>query len=227
VSSYSTDAVSSVPDVFAAALDITSEFPRLREDHPAPEWNAGTRAGPPAPAQAAPMRATAYADETMELPIFRELESAWFRHSSTPPTGALSDPAATGAYASDASTSTGGGSMGMSATSTGGRMSASEPSWRTAADEGWLAATAAANPNTVGSTDAGLPRRTPMAQLVPGGVEKGAGSTNRRSPEQVRGLLSAYHRGVQRGRTRSDETDMPESDEDSGETSYDGKEQDE
>ena len=39
-----------------------------------------------------------------------------------------------------------------------------------------------------------------MAQLVPGGVEKAATGTNRRSPDAVRGLLSAYHRGVQRGR---------------------------
>jgi hypothetical protein len=41
----------------------------------------------------------------------------------------------------------------------------------------------------------------PMAQLVPGGVDKGAAAVQRRTPEAVRGLLSAYHRGVQRGRT--------------------------
>ena len=47
----------------------------------------------------------------------------------------------------------------------------------------------------------GLPRRVPMAQLVPGGVESTpTGSTERRTPESVRGLLSAYHRGVTRGR---------------------------
>jgi hypothetical protein len=49
-------------------------------------------------------------------------------------------------------------------------------------------------------TDHGLPRRVPMAQLVPGGVEAAAGSSDRRTPDSVRGLLSAYHRGVQRGR---------------------------
>ena len=46
----------------------------------------------------------------------------------------------------------------------------------------------------------GLPRRVPMAQLVPGGVDAAAGASDRRTPEAVRGLLSAYHRGVQRGR---------------------------
>jgi hypothetical protein len=51
-----------------------------------------------------------------------------------------------------------------------------------------------------------------MAQLVPGGVEKATANANRRSPEQVRGLLSAYHRGVQRGRTRTgDDAKTPES----------------
>ena len=47
----------------------------------------------------------------------------------------------------------------------------------------------------------GLPRRVPMAQLVPGGVEVApAGTPDRRTPDSVRGLLSAYHRGVTRGR---------------------------
>ena len=97
-------------------------------------------------------------------------------------------------------------------------MSTPEPSaWRTAADEGWQAAQAASQPEVVTVTSSGLPKRVPMAQLVPGGVENAyAGSAqsvdtntmanaNRRSPEQVRGLLSAYHRGVQRGRTRGTE----------------------
>jgi hypothetical protein len=42
-----------------------------------------------------------------------------------------------------------------------------------------------------------------MAQLVPGGVEMESAvgaSSDRRTPDSVRGLLSAYHRGVQRGR---------------------------
>jgi hypothetical protein len=73
-------------------------------------------------------------------------------------------------------------------------------------------------------TDAGLPKRVPMAQLVPGGVEKAPTNANRRSPEQVRGLLSAYHRGVQRGRTRNgDDAKPPESSTPTG-NSHGGKE---
>ena len=60
----------------------------------------------------------------------------------------------------------------------------------------------AAEPIDAGTTKSGLPKRVPQAQLVPGGVQKGGSRTqNRRTPDEVRGLLSAYHRGVQRGRT--------------------------
>jgi signal transduction histidine kinase len=76
-----------------------------------------------------------------------------------------------------------------------------EDAWRTAADDGWQRAMAAAEPPDAGQTRSGLPKRVPQAQLVPGGVQNGSRDTNRRSPDQVRGLLSAYHRGVQRGRT--------------------------
>jgi hypothetical protein len=80
--------------------------------------------------------------------------------------------------------------------------------WQSAADEGWRAASAAADRSASGeTTQAGLPRRVPMAQLVPGGVDKSATSVQRRTPEAVRGLLSAYHRGVQRGRTQPKDED--------------------
>ncbi len=77
-----------------------------------------------------------------------------------------------------------------------------EDAWRTAADEGWHRAMAAAAPDSAGTTRSGLPKRVPQAQLVPGGVQSGgARDQTRRTPDEVRGLLSAYHRGVQRGRT--------------------------
>ena len=78
---------------------------------------------------------------------------------------------------------------------------AAEDRWRTAADEGWQRAMAAAEPVDAGTTRSGLPKRVPQAQLVPGGVQSEPRNQNRRSPDEVRGLLSAYHRGVQRGRT--------------------------
>ena len=82
---------------------------------------------------------------------------------------------------------------------------ASGQPWQTAADEGWSRASAAVNPATAGTTRSGLPKRVPQAQLVPGGVRPNAGERRRRTPGEVRGLLSAYHRGVQRGRTEGAE----------------------
>ncbi|NBE80794.1 sensor histidine kinase [Micromonospora rubida] len=74
--------------------------------------------------------------------------------------------------------------------------------WRTAADDGWSRASRAAEPTASGTTRSGLPKRVPQAQLVPGGIEqKSSKDRSRRTPDEVRGLLSAYHRGVQRGRT--------------------------
>jgi signal transduction histidine kinase len=74
-----------------------------------------------------------------------------------------------------------------------------EYGWRSAADDGWRAASAAAQPRSAGTTDSGLPRRRPAAQLVPGAVPAEA-PAGRRDPDEVRGTLAAYHRGVQRGR---------------------------
>ncbi|BCJ60212.1 sensor histidine kinase [Micromonospora endophytica] len=77
-----------------------------------------------------------------------------------------------------------------------------DEAWQTAADEGWSRASRAADPTPAGTTRSGLPKRVPQAQLVPGGIEpRGGREHSRRTPDEVRGLLSAYHRGVQRGRT--------------------------
>jgi hypothetical protein len=78
--------------------------------------------------------------------------------------------------------------------------------WQTAADEGWQAAAALEQQQEFSTTETGLPKRVPMSQLVPGGVEKSAATVHRRTPESVRGLLAAYHRGVQRGRTQQPKT---------------------
>jgi hypothetical protein len=312
-----------VPEELAAALDITSEMPRIR-DRESEDWNVTSGAqSPVVPAGYAPppvsvplsqqpaeqrlvapepARVKAYADETMELPIFRELESAWFRtRSPGPDTSLTAQPVAAAAPvsappqratpsqppapqqppapaqptvaqptvappvvpqpvvrptvpaaaapppvvpqaatpppavpyggsanggASPAPGSTTGTHMGPPPTSAG-RPPAPEPSWRTAADDGWVAASQAADPQADGITSAGLPRRVPMAQLVPGGVDRGTTNANRRSPEQVRGLLSAYHRGVQRGRSGrgGDDAKTPESTT-SGHNPPGGKEQD-
>jgi len=192
---------------------------------------------------------TQYADETMELPIFRELESAWFTTTSKPSTApaaaapvqapapaaapaapapvakseinddlittqrfSTGEPTRPAAVPQQAGPSELGGdrrrdldrdtaSVGAIASNgaANGNGNGTNP-WHTAADEGWQAARAASEVPVDTTTTAGLPKRTPMAQLVPGGVDRGGNSVQRRTPEAVRGLLSAYHRGVQRGR---------------------------
>jgi hypothetical protein len=206
-----------------------------------------------------------FADETMELPIFRELESAWFTTArpsepakqqaparqqapaaapkSAPPAAPKSAPPAD----AESVVTTQRFSTGEPARSVGVPQQAvsperlnSDPSfqresardrdpatvgaassngsvngnasgpWQTAADDGWQAARKAAEMPVDTTTTAGLPRRTPMAQLVPGGVDRAETSVQRRTPEAVRGLLSAYHRGVQRGRTKENSTNSEE-----------------
>jgi hypothetical protein len=98
----------------------------------------------------------------------------------------------------------------------GARRGADEVSWRTIADDGWRAAQAAQELQDGGTTEMGLPRRVPMAQLVPGGVETAGPSAERRTPDSVRGLLSAYTRGVQQGRDARGADADPTGSQDSG-----------
>lgn len=149
-------------------------------------------------------------DQTVEIPIFQEVEAVWFRsHGQLDLGPSEAEAASVRPATTTAASRTEAGNAGNtavrtpepSAASHGARISADE--WKTAADEGWSAAEAAAQPPTDGATSSGLPKRVPQAQLVPGGVDEAASastSSQRRSPDEVRGLLSAYHRGVQRGR---------------------------
>lgn len=224
-----------VPENLAAALDMTAELPRVVRRTPETP-----------PARESRPR---FSDETMELPIFRELESAWFRTrrsapevyppvrsqpaypstdqpggertepvdvTRTPSPATQDDPTVvTGSSAMANKPTSGSWSTGPIPTPTGGAAGRSGPAgqsteplvteWTTAADEGWRAASAAAESEPSDTTQAGLPKRVPMAQLVPGGVDKSTVPVQRRTPESVRGLLSAYHRGVQRGRNSKDD----------------------
>lgn len=206
-----------------APVDMTAEIPRVRLD-----WD-------PAPSESeAPDSRQRFVDETMELPIFRELESAWFT-TKRQPLEDLTPPAAAPAPAPAAAQPPSAGPRPVEVTyseapspyvppqrfetrtpgepsrgSADRASSGSTVNWHTAADEGWQAAAAIAEAQEFTTTDMGLPKRVPMSQLVPGGVEKNTAVAHKRTPESVRGLLSAYHRGVQRGRTRSDDSKTPE-----------------
>jgi hypothetical protein len=88
------------------------------------------------------------------------------------------------------------------------------PMWTTPADSGWQAAGGAARPQPAGVTAAGLPRRDPMAQLVPGAAERPSNQpSNQPGPDwnnnaadrhqaaqATRSLLSSYRDGIERGR---------------------------
>ncbi|GAB3503821.1 sensor histidine kinase [Phytohabitans suffuscus] len=239
-----------VPETLAAALDMTAELPKVSNRNETgakpgtpPAVTASEAAAANGPTTAAPAgpagKAARFADETMELPIFRELESAWFRTRRGAPEEPRT-PAQNGDFVTvDAARPASPAPQGAPAATVtpvpaaATRPSAPPPSggngngaarrepvggWQTAADDGWRAATAASQRPAAETTQAGLPKRVPMAQLVPGGVEKGATAVQRRTPEAVRGLLSAYHRGVQRGRTHPKD-DQPAG---SGETSQTG-----
>ncbi|MEV0154828.1 nitrate- and nitrite sensing domain-containing protein [Micromonospora sp. NPDC050686] len=232
-----------VPERVAAKLDMAAE---PRPGAPATPPAAGRPAAAPAagrpttPQQGANRQR--YADETMELPIFRELESAWFRTRRPGPEEAAQAPGGNGAPTQQfaavdatgrpvqktatgttgttpmANTPTAGGApRATGPTNSGARPGFAEsmPSrrpgpppggWQTAADDGWRAASAANEVPVAETTQKGLPKRKPMAQLVPGAVEKPAAAVQKRTPEGVRGLLSAYHRGVQRGRSNPSES---------------------
>jgi signal transduction histidine kinase len=216
---YAPEVPPAVPEEFVAALDMTAEIPRVPVDE-ATGGYAQREYPPPgyAPARAGENRPR-FVDETMELPIFRELESAWFRTRRSVPEEVFSSEGAS-ALVSDYDQPTparppSSGSLRVpplveappvaepldSLRDRTPSIPVSE-TWETAADDGWRAATAASERPVAEVTDSGLPKRVPMAQLVPGGVDKSAGTAHRRTPEAVRGLLSAYHRGVQRGRTQ-------------------------
>ncbi|WP_250001304.1 nitrate- and nitrite sensing domain-containing protein [Actinoplanes sp. M2I2] len=188
-------------------------------------WGAALAAMPPVP----PPPVSPAAEARNESPIFVQMQQAWFRDHETagqeewgmptagyapppngspgqtqqaapvspppaPPAPAPPAPPAAPPVAAPAPTGHNGPSLPKPRT-------AAEDKWRTTADEGWQKAMAAAEPADAGTTRSGLPKRVPQAQLVPGGVQPGPRNQNRRSPDEVRGLLSAYHRGVQRGRT--------------------------
>jgi hypothetical protein len=76
-------------------------------------------------------------------------------------------------------------------------------SWDSPSDEGWRAARVAASPAAGETTTAGLPKRVPRANLVPGSVGGGDDSEAAlpvRSAETVRNRMASFQRGVREAR---------------------------
>ena len=124
------------------------------------------------------------------LPIFDTLESDWFRRSGTSH-AANQDQASV----------------------------PDQASWHSPADAGWRAAETVAAPTTGANTSAGLPRRVPRANLVPGSVGEpaapsesesgGGGGDPSRSADEVRSRLASFQRGVREARAAAPKTEEP------------------
>ncbi|MFD7653689.1 nitrate- and nitrite sensing domain-containing protein [Actinosynnema sp. NPDC059797] len=84
-----------------------------------------------------------------------------------------------------------------------------ESVWQSPADEGWQAAQSLLNKVPETTTEAGLPKRVPKAQLVPGSAAPKPQAAERqpqrpplppRSADAIRGRMSSLQQGVRRGR---------------------------
>ena len=86
-------------------------------------------------------------------------------------------------------------------------------SWTSPADEGWRAAQALAAPSAGDTTQAGLPKRVPRANLVPGSVGGGGGDAEAdaptRSPDVARSRMAGFQRGVREGRAAAPQIEEP------------------
>jgi signal transduction histidine kinase len=115
--------------------------------------------------------------EENRLPIFEAVESDWFRRGRP----SVEWPGGTG-------------SGGQTAV-------ASAPAWSSPADEGWRAAEVAVAPASGGTTVAGLPRRVPQANLIPGTASAEAPPpVPSRSPAATRERFASLQRGMREGR---------------------------
>ena len=78
--------------------------------------------------------------------------------------------------------------------------------WSSPADEGWRVAQTIESPAVGSATEAGLPRRTPKANLIPGTVPSSQpAEVPSRSAADVRDRLAGFQRGVTEGRAAASE----------------------
>jgi signal transduction histidine kinase len=150
------------------------------------------------------------------LPIFAAVESAWFRRpapngAGTPAPGQNEQRAAGNGKAPDPGASRP-AAAGTPGRETGPVQGSPDPlganpgqgAWWSRADSGFeKAAGVAKDPLQGGVTAAGLPKRTPKANLVPGSVGGDTPAATPRPPvsaDAVRSRLSSLQQGVRRGR---------------------------
>jgi signal transduction histidine kinase len=86
-----------------------------------------------------------------------------------------------------------------------GRAATSPNRWSSPADAGWQAAEAADSPSSDGSTGAGLPKRMPNTNLIPGTIPSAETVAPVRSAIAARDRLARLQRGVSEGRAAASE----------------------
>jgi signal transduction histidine kinase len=117
------------------------------------------------------------------LPIFESVESDWFRRSRQNAADATQDLPEIAA------------------------------GWSSPADEGWQAAEVVESPTSGGLTAAGLPRRVPQANLVPGSAgeaDPGRVPSLVRSAAATRQRMASFQRGARQGRQALRSPDGPD-----------------
>ncbi|MGW0594548.1 sensor histidine kinase [Streptosporangium sp. NPDC002607] len=157
------------------------------------------------------------AEQEEYLPIFASVESAWFRRAEGPAEGGVPAPLARASTSGEQSTPPAGVPVHQAAhepvsPSVGAEAersaTAGDPDgWNTPSDAGWRAAQAVSDPTLGGITAAGLPKRTPRANLVPGtAAPTPSGPAPSMSPDRVRNRLTSFQQGVRRGRAEVADT---------------------
>jgi signal transduction histidine kinase len=189
------------------------------DNAPRYDWTSGSATGgvvvPP----------SASLGEANRLPIFEAVESDWFRrgrHAVSRPGREERLASSAGSVDSDSGVGSGGadsnGAVSRSA-DVGVPESASAESsgWTSAADEGWRAAEAASAPTSGGVTSAGLPKRVPKANLVPGTAAEtpAAAPALTRSASATRDRFASFQRGIRQGRAAASGEDSAGGEDDS------------
>ncbi|GAA4612064.1 sensor histidine kinase [Saccharopolyspora hordei] len=166
----------------------------------------GAQGQPPAFADDEPRGASWDMDDapTQRLPIYEAVLSQWFRESDV-------DEPSLGAEPGPAETSTSQSAAGQAETAAEPsaevpRTTTPDPGWG-GADVGWKAAEALLQaPQVHETTAAGLPKRVPKTNLVPGSATPRSSQAPRRKPatsrsaDAVRGRMTNFQQGVKRGR---------------------------
>jgi signal transduction histidine kinase len=136
------------------------------------------------------------------LPIFEAVESDWFRRGRSGLGGwpGPQEPAASAGSGSGAAVAA---------------PEVPEVAWATPSDQGWEAAAAVNSPTTGGTTPAGLPKRVPQANLVPGAASPEAiAPVPVRSASATRDRLTSFQRGSREGRAAAGSEDTEDSGQD-------------